>query len=416
MLYFDKFIDNTLDGMNEKTVLNVIPGSILEGVTIGTESLDIRAEEIAMVVKKEVGFYVTTIIPKIKEVFKGVERDIATAKKDLLAGGPSIVSIEIPKELVGEDMSFDSELDYMENTDVLLESKNAQDIRGLIGESTFIDNISDSVLETVWEDYIILFGNSNSNIANATNIKTLTNKTNNYVFIIYYILKGMMKESFVDGTGKIEKFRDNRERYFNYIKGVITRRIATIKNAKSRELLVINAYRKNSTVMVVAENYLPYIKTGGTPDAILGTLYLTLEKDVYSINDLTTEKLALEKSYRSNQLNLHSKVNSQISQLTFNSLNAHITKMVSDLENGEDIYDDVKEFISDLELSALNAPIRIIEDIYADILYKKSNLKEFLRLTRVYAEGSTIRHAKTLAISDMVATYLLHAIEVTENK
>ena len=34
----------------------------------------------------------------------------------------------------------------------------------------------------------------------------------------------------------------------------------------------------------------------------------------------------------------------------------------------------------------------------------------------MYAEGSTIRHAKTLAISDMVATYLLHAIEVTENK
>jgi len=410
MRYYEKYID----ALSAGTELKVIPGSILEGVTPEGDTIDSVSDSISAVLIKEIGFYRNTVLPTIKDTFAQFEGRIKTAKAHAFGGGETIVVVGVPVS-AEEDFSFTEEMEYMPHSDIHLNSKDGVTIREMLPDNKFLDNISNNKLAVVWDKYIARFGNDNSNIVKATSTSLLTVESVNDIFIIYYILKSMMSMDYVDGTASnLEDFRKNRDTYFNYIKRNIAKRIEMIKKSIRTGSIVCSVDAGRNTITIVEDLYKTYISSGGTPDALYGRIHS--EGSARTIDDIVSNKAALTKTYKDRYSARMIKVNSNILQITNDGLLSMITVMVSVLPKDEvnDTYDVIKKYILDLSTAELATPIQIIEDIYADIIYKNSNLKEFLRLVRMYTERHSVKHAITLTISDMVATYLLTGVEVVK--
>lgn len=411
MRYYDKFLDNSLDRMNGKSVA-VIPGTVLERVTPENVDESEVPEQIANVIIKEVSFYRNIVNPKIKETFTRLQNRLEGVKKEALSTGANIVAVGIP-EKVEEDFSFNDD-EYMEYSDINLNSLDADAIREIAGDNKYFDFISDAKLMSVWEKYFMVFSTDNTLIQSMFTLSSLTADNVDDIFISYYILKGMMGKDYVDGTGNIGEFRENRKKYFNMVKRMISTRIERLKSSIRKEVIVLKVETRTNTVVIVKDLYKPFVKAGGTPDMLYGLL--SAEKGLITVNDIIADKLELEEAYKKKARNNMAKVNSRITQNTSDGLLALITYMVKECPKDEinEKYDAIAMYIKSVELSELASPITMIENIFSDIIYKNSNLKTFLRLFRVHSENSTVKLAVTLTISDMIATYLVNSIEVTE--
>jgi len=416
MKYYDKFIAaqiNTSKGIEYE----VKPGSILEGVTPESDRLNEVADEVGAVIIQEVSFYKQTLLPEIKQVFENVNGSIELEKKKLMKKESiELVTVNIPKDILVEDLSFNENLDYMENSDVTLESRTAETIREIIGkENNFLDHLSDSKLNNVWELYFKDFNTTNRNISSAASVNTLTMANVNDIFIIYYILKGMMGSDYAEGLGSLDNLRNNRTRYFNYIKKEISLRIARIKMAIANNVIVLNVTEINTTpatVVIVEDMFLDFKEAGGDVDSLHGLALGTKISYLRDIASIVENKQALSDTYKEHHKGVLAKVTTSLNHTTHTALVSLITRMVRGKQDELEKYDEVKDFINGLPLPALTNPIIIIEDIYSNILYKNANLKTFLSHVRLYGENTTSKHAITLAIADMVATFLVNSLDI----
>lgn len=409
MMFYNKFINSFLDVSNNVT-LEVKPNGVLAGMTPEAPALLDRADELSEIIIKEVSFYKNSLLPEIKENFKTVTKNIARERDRLLSSGLTLIPVVIPSDIQDEKFDFIESYPYMEH-ETTLDSLNGEAVRNIIGDVKYMDKISNGKLEDAWDKYFKDFSPSNRNISSAVNINFLDLSNVDDAYIIYYILKALVsKDIYPSGTSELEDYRSNRRHYYNYIKRTIAKRIEKVKASTARDILILGTREK--TILVNGVLLSSFKSNGGTIDSILGTHY---KQGLIHSETIIANRQELEDLQAKAYMAYVTKCNTQVNQLTHDAILSIITGLVRNLENPDDKYKEVKDYVNALNTSAYAEPIRIIEAIYAEILYPRTNLKEFLTLTRQYSETLTVKHAVTLAISDMVATYLLNGVTVIKD-
>jgi len=421
MAYYDLYIDKITETTGDNK-LEVKPNGMLSGITPESSELIEKADVISNTVIENVKFYKERASRDIRNTFELVNNNIEHTKKELNKNNASILSMSIPKIIEDEKLSFDLNLEYMSYADIRLESKNEEEIRELllVADTKYTDTISDNKLLTVWDKYFVNFGTDNLEIAKAVHKSALTEETMYDVYVIYFILKAMVYKDYIGGTGNLDEYRDNLSKYFNYIKRNIAQRIEMVKKAINSNMLVININKERKQVTIVEDLYTDYISSGGTVDALYGTLFKEGGSNELITEYILGDKENLKNLYLKDSAATLAKSVTELNSFTHKALLAAITNMVntSGIEGAEkeEMFDTIKTYIDDLPLNRLGNPLEVIEDIYATIIYKGTNLKEFLGLVKMYTETTTLKHGITLAISDMVATFLINGIDVLKDK
>lgn len=280
---------------------------------------------------------------------------------------------------------------------------------------------NDDKLNTIWNKYITNISSFNMNIPELSNVINIDD-----LILVYIIVEKLLANKYDGVIASDEKYKQTLNIYSKYLEFILVNSNKTLISYSESDRLIARA--NNNTVYVVKSVYDKYLNSGGTPEAVLGVMFV---KDMdFKYNNLNSFLANIE------MFNTAYKQAEKIEAIRLNNVNIVNTKLAYesgirevmatldiDTTTGDfyaskdDLPSVVRDFVDNIPANELSNVYDMCMRIVRSLVVNNNVFYTFTKNMLNYQQTQHELSAKeiaTLATLDIIIDYHLAQVKTTK--